>query len=196
MNSPFCDLPRSATGLVFVVFDQWESQKPVDKRDPRKCLAVDPSICGRSPITIQENLVPYLLTSTSMFARKFDPLDKSSMVVIDILDRYRSISRIPHTGQYIHSQPVRVTLFHTNKHDTNHTEIFDHTLNDMKSIQLCMELQPKSKYIKMKPCINTEEGEIVPSVSTHEHSVNNSNSYDHHQQFTIRKHSIVYFPSH
>lgn len=170
MNSPFCDLPRLGSTLVFVIFDRWENQKTPETRDEKKCLAVDTSICGRSPITIKPSLMPYLRTTTAMFARKFDPEDTESTVVVDELDR---IVQTNSTLVFANSTRVRIVLV-------------DHESTGNNENQWCMELQSKSKYVKMNRCVVNSTIDNILSDEKGVNSYGTSNKFDN-QVFDMSK---------
>jgi hypothetical protein len=182
MNSPFCDLPRLASTLVFVIFDRWEHQKPLIERDDRKCLAIDPMSCGRSPVTIQPDLLPYLLASNAMFARKFDPDDVKSMDVVNTLDKVRSNA----SSVMYQSKRVQIILDTSKKESISNDSANNH--EDTGGSTWCLEFQPKSKYVKMNNCIEnsfTQTGDEDMTTASGK-AVTRTMTF-HDQQFELSK---------
>lgn len=92
-NSPYCNV-ELRKNLVFLLFDKWEHERNTTEtgkpRDPRKCLGVGPSACGRSPTTLTMEYKHLLGSSRSLFARKFDPDTVGSVELADYIDSMRN----------------------------------------------------------------------------------------------------------
>jgi hypothetical protein len=84
--------------LLFVLFDKWENElrNSSDTRDTRKCLNPDPDTCGRSPTTLTMEFKQLLRISKALFARKFDPKSKTSMELVDLIDKWREQEMLGH----------------------------------------------------------------------------------------------------
>lgn len=74
------------------MFDQWENEQDLDKRDQRKCMMPDPNHCGRSPTTLGLDYLDVLELSGDLFARKF--VDSYDSRVKDALDEIRNKEEI------------------------------------------------------------------------------------------------------
>ena len=99
MNSPYCqDIIRK--NLLFVLFDKWENEINQEKstRDERKCLSPNPDQCGRSPSILTMQFRRLLEISHASFARKFDPNNENSMLLIDYIDKWRNGSMMKSYG--------------------------------------------------------------------------------------------------
>jgi Core-2/I-Branching enzyme len=69
LHSPYCAKHHNAN-FLHLQFDRWESVLPQDKRDPKKCMMLDPNHCGRSPTVMTIDNVDLLELSPDLFARK------------------------------------------------------------------------------------------------------------------------------
>jgi hypothetical protein len=69
IHSPYCAKHHNAN-FLHLQFDRWESVLPQEKRDPKKCMMLDPNHCGRSPTVMTIDYVDLLELSTDLFARK------------------------------------------------------------------------------------------------------------------------------
>lgn len=69
------------------MFDTWENEVALKKRDQRKCVMPNKNHCGRSPTTITLDQLDILEMTGDLFARKF--LDEVDTKVKDVLDTLR-----------------------------------------------------------------------------------------------------------
>lgn len=121
-SSPYCNDARSKN-LLFILFDKWENEKynnhEESKRDERKCKAVDPDVCGRSPTTLTKSYENYLKISKSLFARKFDSANEESWELLNAIDEWRSEDEEEDSGDNnVHqSEDINNSNRHNNRHE-------------------------------------------------------------------------------
>lgn len=89
-NSPYC-ADHVAKNLNYLVFGEWEQdlRTRMGEKDTRKCNQPDPDHCGRSPTTLTKQFARSVKASRSLFARKFDPANSTSMEFADMVDEMR-----------------------------------------------------------------------------------------------------------
>ena len=89
-NSPYCTSELVKT-MNFLLFDKWEHEREYSERpkDDRKCLGITPTNCGRSPSTLTSEFTDLIISSRSVYARKFNPKNSSSLALVDYIDRMR-----------------------------------------------------------------------------------------------------------
>mmetsp|Transcript_57420 Transcript_57420/g.66319 ORF Transcript_57420/g.66319 Transcript_57420/m.66319 type:complete len:778 (+) Transcript_57420:162-2495(+) len=85
-NTHFCNKHHN-WNFLHLMFDQWENEQDLEKRDQRKCMMPDPNHCGRSPTTLGLDYLDVLELSGDLFARKF--VDSYDSRVKDALDEIR-----------------------------------------------------------------------------------------------------------
>ncbi|CAM9930830.1 unnamed protein product, partial [Ectocarpus fasciculatus] len=86
-NSPYC-ADQVGKNLNYLVFGEWEQEllSRNGEKDVRKCNQPDPQHCGRSPTTLTKQFLRSVKASRSLFARKFDPANSTSMEFVDLVD--------------------------------------------------------------------------------------------------------------
>lgn len=85
--TPFCHKHHNRNYL-HLLFDLWENERDISKRDERKCVMPDPNHCGRSPTTITLDYLDILELTDDLFARKFQ--DDVDPKIKDIIDMQRA----------------------------------------------------------------------------------------------------------
>lgn len=153
-SSPYCNDYKSKN-LLFILFDKWENEKydthEASKRDERKCKAVDPDVCGRSPTTLTKSYENYLKISKSLFARKFDSSDEDSWSLLDLIDQWRKEDEEEdeeeESGEHKHnSQTSPVTLKNGVYDKSTNTNGVDNNTKKQKRVQYFM-ISQKSKVL-------------------------------------------------
>lgn len=174
MNSPYCK-DNIQKNLIFVVFDKWEHERNYT-RNPRKsykCLHIDPNQCGRSPTTLTMEFKHLISSSRSLFARKFDYNDISSLELLEYIDTMRN-GRGPYQNgsseSWDHnkdnnttSSAISMIQVDENYLDKNHsskssTSLSLITANDSANrTDLCLEYtEDGPHYIRMMECDATK----------------------------------------
>lgn len=97
-NSPYC-ADQVGKNLNYLVFGEWEQEllSRNGEKDVRKCNQPDPQHCGRSPTTLTKQFLRSVKASRSLFARKFDPANSTSMEFVDLVDEIRKEAPIDFT---------------------------------------------------------------------------------------------------
>lgn len=154
-NSPYChDIIN--TNNVLVVFDKWENEKDEALRfyDPKKCLSPDPTICGRSPITLTQEHRGILKSSYHLFARKFDLHNLSSLLMLQEVDRWRESKEDP----MVISPQLRDSSW---KDNIIEGDIGSEIMIQQRYSDLCLSLPDSyGSNIISKPCDTTDSSQI------------------------------------
>eukprot|EP00522_Entomoneis_paludosa_P012151 CAMPEP_0172447026 /NCGR_PEP_ID=MMETSP1065-20121228/6420_1 /TAXON_ID=265537 /ORGANISM="Amphiprora paludosa, Strain CCMP125" /LENGTH=766 /DNA_ID=CAMNT_0013198225 /DNA_START=86 /DNA_END=2386 /DNA_ORIENTATION=+ len=82
-NTEFCT-KHVNRNYLYLEFDRWESDVPVEERDSRKCMMKNANHCGRSPMHLTLQDAPMLELSDNLFARKF-----TEETLKDVVDDWR-----------------------------------------------------------------------------------------------------------
>lgn len=149
------------------MFDQWENEQELSKRDQRKCMMPNPNHCGRSPMTLGLDYTDVLELSGDLFARKF--IDAYDPQVKDAIDASRKTE-----------QAQLVSLDATK---TNNSDVANHKSNATKNMELeghgtlivatetidtemplCLGLGKEFNQARLVPCFHDD---VVPTLAEH-----------------------------
>lgn len=164
-NSPYCHNLVNKN-FLFVLFDKWENERvsTFEERDPRKCLNPHPDLCGRSPTTLTMAYKKLLEISRDLFARKFDPINNSSLALLDEIDRWRSSDYVSTlTGDEGSSIMVRQPFIKTRLNESGSGDYCLEMSSDVGAhVQLvkCDPASPK-QWFTLGPCTDNSNVTII-----------------------------------
>jgi hypothetical protein len=157
---PVCILQHHNWNFLHLLFDQWENEVEVERRDERKCVMKDPNHCGRSPTTITLDQLDILEMSGDLFARKFiDEIDTKVKNVMDTLrmkEEFELVS-LNATKPKLGGDKPKVDLS-LEGHGT--LIVAKETVNT--SYPLCLGLGRAGNQVRLVPCFHEE---VVPTLA-------------------------------
>ena len=145
------------------MFDQWENEQDLSKRDQRKCMMPDPNHCGRSPTTLGLDYLDTLELSGDLFARKF--VDSYDSRVKDAIDASRKIEEAELNPS--HNSTTRTGdrgRASENMKLEGHGTLIVATETVNTSLPLCLGLGQRYNDVKLVPCFDDE---VPPTLATH-----------------------------
>jgi len=154
------------------MFDQWENEQDLSKRDQRKCMMPDPNHCGRSPTTLGLDYIDVLELSGDFFARKF--VDAYDSRVKDAIDASRKIEEselLSVTANVTVNVTVNDTVNDTVTNSSQHRDkekaeenmmleghgtliVATETINT--SLPMCLGLSQNYNRVRLVPCFRDD----------------------------------------
>jgi len=143
-----------------LLFDQWENEVELQKRDERKCVMQDPNHCGRSPTTITLDQLDILEMSGDLFARKF--IDDVDTKVKDVMDTLRmkeefELVSLNATKPRLEGDKPKVDM---SLEGHGALIVAKETVNT--SYPLCLGLGKGGNQVRLVPCF---QDEVVPTLA-------------------------------
>uniref|UniRef100_A0A7S4EKK1 protein xylosyltransferase n=1 Tax=Pseudo-nitzschia australis TaxID=44445 RepID=A0A7S4EKK1_9STRA len=163
-NTRFCNKHHN-WNFLHLMFDQWENEQDLSKRDQRKCMMPDPNHCGRSPTTLSLDYTDVLELSGDLYARKF--VDSYDAGVKDAIDASRKIEEAKLTslntiGIENSAEDSDRETAGKNMQLEGHGTLIVATETINSTMPLCMGLGENFNLVRLVPCFHDE---VVPTLA-------------------------------